>query len=515
VQRWLAIHLPDWSTDRVRLWARARGKDGGAAILLVETIAEQRRVVRACPAARAAGVRPGMSVANARALLGSCSVHVEAWDAEREVAALERLGRVLDRFSPAVAASPPDGLLLGLDGLERLWGSEEQLLDSVSEFLRRSGFGVRFGVADSAAGAMAVARFGAGPCTIVPRGESSVALDGLPLAALGLDARTLEALGELDLVTVGQFASLPRAQCATRFGAEALKALDRALGRESESVALLCAPPSLHYARELDGATCDLEVLALCVRGLLELCCEELADREVGALELVVRLCPTDLSPSTTLVSVSRPSRDPAHWMALVEPRLEHLQLGFGVDRVELLASRTAPLRGAQAAGFGLGLDHGPHPDRALGELLDAWEGRFGPRSVLGVEMLDAHLPERAFRVVPLRGGSRKRAADAGRCASLERPSRLLFEPEPADVELDPDSGVLLGLRWRGERRRVVSAVGPERLCAPWWSAPLPDPRASRPPSLERDYYRVLDASGRRSWVFRRAERWFVHGEWA
>ncbi|MEO0651655.1 MAG: hypothetical protein AAFZ65_13345, partial [Planctomycetota bacterium] len=168
MRRWLAVQLPDWSTERVRLWLRGRRSEGsGGAILLVETVAERQLVVRACARSRAAGVRPGMTVANARALVGDAAVHVESYDATREAVALERLGRALDRFSPTVVCRPPDGLLLGLDGLERLLGPEERVLDAVADFLGSLGFGARLAAADTAAGARALARFGPEPRTVV------------------------------------------------------------------------------------------------------------------------------------------------------------------------------------------------------------------------------------------------------------------------------------------------------------------------------------------------------------
>ncbi|MEO0650670.1 MAG: hypothetical protein AAFZ65_08330, partial [Planctomycetota bacterium] len=346
-------------------------------------------------------------------------------------------------------------------------------------------------------------------------GETGVALEGLPLAALEVDPRAARALAELELRSIGELLRLSRAQLATRFGAELLDAIDRALGKEREAFEPLRHAPPLVCVRELDGATTDLEAIALCVRGLLDELCRTLRARDAGALALVVRLFPTDAPPSQALVLVSHPSRDPVHLMVLVEPQLDTLQLGFGVDRIAVGAPRSGPLRAEQAAGFGLGVERGPRLDRALGELLDAYAGRFGPQATATVEAVDAHLPERAFRTRPVRAGQRWRAGGSALLGSSERPSRLLFEPEPTDVQLDSESGALLSLRWRGEERRLVLTVGPERLCGSWWLLPPPDPEATRPPSSTRDYWRVQDASGRWLWVFRLDERWFVHGEWA
>lgn len=551
--RWLAIHLPRWSVERVRqrLVARAArravaigGVDVGApepapgdvAILLVETVAERLLVARCCAVASGHGVRVGMTVAGARALLGATPTHVEAHDPALERAALDALGRALWRFTPRVAARAPDGLLLDVAGCERLFGGERPLLEAAVGHVRALGFDARAALAGTASAARAVARFGPEPLAAVASGAERAALEHLPLEALDLEPRTLGALHELELTTLGQCLALSRAQVATRFGEPLLAALDRALGERPEAIECLRYAPPPSVERELEGATDDLETLLTCVRQLLDELAARLAEADVGALALLVELFPTDAPPAREWVALSAPSRDPAHLMTLIEPQLERVRLGFGVDRLRATAPRTAPLRPRQGAGFGLGADLTAGFDRALGELLDAYAGRFGPRRAYLVEAVESHLPERAFRPrpVPL-GGAPPRLARASLGAG-ERPSSVLFRPEPAEVRTDPESGALLALRWRAEEHAILRALGPERLATTWWTAlepveleerraptrtdytsldaPTPPPRKPRvEPS--RDYWRVQDAAGRWLWIFRCGARWFVHGEWA
>jgi protein ImuB len=496
---------------------RLGARDPEPAILLAATVAERQLVVHCCRHARAAGVRPGQTVSSARALLGARPCHLEAHDPEREAAALEHLARVLGRFSPTVACAPPDGLWLGLDGLQRLFGDEAALLERVAEFLGDHGCSARLAAADTPAAARAVARCGPGERCLVPRGGARAALEPLPLAALELEPRTAEALTELGLTTCGQLLALSRAQVATRFGAALLERLDRALGRAPEELDPLRWSAPAAVERELEGATTDLEVLARCVREGLERLCAELLRRDQGALVVILELFPTDAPPAQVQLPLSHPSRDPAHLMVLLEPRLETVQLGFGVDRLRLWAPRCGLLRPRQNLGFGLAAAEEARLDRALGELLDGYAGRFGPRATCTVEVVEAHLPERAFRPRPLSLGTGLRGAPRGAAATdgSERPSHLCFAPEPTEVRVDEGSGALLALRWRGEERRILRELGPERLCAPWWTVPPPSAGASRPPAQTRDYYRVQDVSGRWLWIFRLGERWFVHGEWA
>ena len=67
---------------------------------------------------------------------------------------------------------------------------------------------------------------------------------------------------------------------------------------------------------------------------------------------------------------------------------------------------------------------------------------------------------------------------------------------------------------WRGKRRRIVRADGPERIFGEWWLRP-------REMQAVRDYFVVEDEHGDRLWVFRAGDgvdagtgshKWFLHG---
>jgi protein ImuB len=52
--------------------------------------------------------------------------------------------------------------------------------------------------------------------------------------------------------------------------------------------------------------------------------------------------------------------------------------------------------------------------------------------------------------------------------------------------------------------RRVIHAIGPERIAGPWWEGN----------DKTRDYFDVEDATGRRFWLFRvrQTGKWYLHG---
>jgi protein ImuB len=97
------------------------------------------------------------------------------------------------------------------------------------------------------------------------------------------------------------------------------------------------------------------------------------------------------------------------------------------------------------------------------------------------------------------------------------RPVRLLARPELITaIALMPDHPPA-SITWRGKRRKVKRADGPERIFGEWWQ---------RDAEMEavRDYFVIEDETGERLWVFRAGDgvdpetgdhRWFMHGIFA
>ena len=145
-----------------------------------------------------------------------------------------------------------------------------------------------------------------------------------------------------------------------------------------------------------------------------------------------------------------------------------------------------------------------------ISELIDVLANRVGDGSLYRLEPVASDVPERSTRRVPAL------AADAGYDWSGEwpRPSRLFSTPERVEtVALLPDHPPA-AFTWRGTRRRVKRADGPERVFGEWWKR---DAEAS----AVRDYFQVEDDAGERFWLFRAGDGqdpetgeqgWFIHG---
>jgi protein ImuB len=469
--------------------------------------------------ARAAGVRAGQTVAEARSRLVPREAEVVAHDPARDAAALRALAAWAGRrFAPAVALDPPDGLLLDVTGCERLFGGEARLVGLLRGALGRLGFSSRAAVAGTFGCAWALARHAGEAALSRACGEEREALAPLPVAALRVPPATVLALAEVGVVRVSQVASLPRATLDARFGEGLLRRLDEATGAAPETIVPFRPRAPLEVERAFEGPTSDFVSVRTAARRLVHDLAEALAREGRGVVVLDVLAERPDAASHRETIRFSRATADARHVAAILDPRLERWHLEPGVDRLRLRATRARRLRVEQGRVW-----DGPVPvsgtveagiDREVAETVDALASRCGEAGVLGADLVEAHLPERAFRFRrPLDPPARGRGTPPARATPAPRPSVLYEPPEPADVLAPVPDGPPARLRWRDETRLVRRARGPERLAPPWWEGPVADARAQG----FRDYFRVEDERGRWLWVFRDAlsRRWFVHGEWA
>ena len=509
-----------------------------------------------------AGVLPGLSLAESRALLPGLT----AADADPvgEENALDRLADWCGRYTPWTATDKSSGdrgalgggagLWLNVSGCAALFGGERTLLEDLVARVARVGFSVIAAVADTPGAAWAVARFATGydgrPVRIVPPGEAAAALAALPIAGLRLPPALVGALGDVGLRSIAALRAMPRASLATRFGADVLKRLDQALGETDEPLAPRRPVPPMIARLGFAEPIARPEDIARAARHLIGDLCVRLAQAHQGARRLELTLYRTDGAVSRAAVGASRPTRDSVHLQRLFREKWERLDPGFGVEVATLAATEVDPLAAVQIP---LPSCRSTSDPESLAQLIDRLGNRLGAGNVNRLVGWPSHVPERACREAPAasRGedkrivsrGKDKRIAsrgeDKGAAARREwrpappadettpplgdqqsrqpRPLLLLPWPEPIAVIAPVPDGPPVMFR-RGRRRHQVRvAMGPERIGPEWWleNGGLDPLRLSR----IRDYYRVEDSDGGRFWIFREGlyrpdipARWYLHG---
>ena len=460
-----------------------------------------RRVIRAAhTVAEAAGIRTGMAVADARAVLPA--LQVVALSPGKEGRLLRQLGAWCLRYTPDVALDLPDGLMLDISGCPHLWGGERAYLRDLVLKLKAMGYDARAAIADTMGTAWAVARYGR-ETPIVPAGLQSEALQSLPPAALRLEPEVTGRLHTLGLYTIGHFSHMLRPALQRRFGKALLNRLDQALGTLTEHLDPLRPAPPYEVRLPCPEPIRTAAGIEEALRRLLKAICLRL-DQEGKGLRTAVLTCyRIDHQKETVQIQTSSPCRDAAHLLKLFALRIPQIRPAWGIDLFLFEARETEALPVQQEALWQVaGTD-----EKAVAELLDKIAGKVG-RGKVHRYLPQAHYwPERAYRKA---ASLQEEPQEAWREDAL-RPVFLLPRPEKITVSvLLPDYPPLL-FRYRGRIYRIAKAEGPERIEREWWLEE----------GLYRDYYAVEAENGARYWLFRAGpynapqSAWYLHGFFA
>jgi len=552
IRRFLSLWLPRLATDRAR---RLNGVDKRAPLAAVAKVNNAERLVCVDAEAVRLGLTIGLSLADARARHPNL-VAVESAPME-EARLLERLCDWCSRFTPLAALDCADGLMLDISGVAHLFGGEEALIEDCRDRLAAQGFTVAAGVGGNPLAAWALARFSRVKIAPDPLSDKAFAklFHDLPLAALGLDDKTVADLARAGLRRIGDIALRPRAPIAARFGPMPIARLDALKGLERSSIAPRFRPPDFCAERRFASPVQTFQAIEATLCKLADDLVVLLERQAKGARRIELELYRVDGDVRRIRVGASRPLNEARAIVRLIAERLasrdeEPIDAGYGVDLMRLACLAAEPLAPSQAE---LERAHEAERARALAELLDRLSARLGARAVTRRELIEAHLPEQAEAAAPatlgqarLRGENRhcqersdeaiQRNAEPTTVSGLlrhspsqtgvsrrpmarndglngapARPLRLFVRPEPIEALAEVPDGPPLRFRWRRVLHDIAAIEGPERIAAPWWR------RVGAP---TRDYFRAEDSEGRRFWLYREGlwgretaqAKWFVHG---
>lgn len=458
-------------------------------------------------AAAKAGLRVGQAVARATAMVPGLVLH--DLDAAGDEAALQRLALWAQRlYSPTVAADPPDGLVIDATGCAHLFGGEEKMLVDIRRRLSKAGYAATVAIADSWGGAHALARYSRRSVFVVTPGALGRELNDLPVAALRLAPDLVQALAKPGFDTIGELEATPKGPLAHRFGLEPIRRLDQAFAREREPIEPVFAPETPRAAKIFAEPIGAPETLARYLTELTVELCATLEARSLGAKAIDAWFYRVDNRIESARIGLSAPARDARRLAKLLCEKLETVDPGFGVDKMVLAAPGAEPLTYSQDDA--LATQRRCQRAADLSGLIDTLTARLGPDSVYRLASAESDLPERSVRKVapgdPVTAFSWP--------VDWPRPTRFFPRPEPIEtVALLPDQPPA-SFTWRGVRRRVRRADGPERVFGEWWKS---DAEMAR----SRDYFQVEDEGGERYWLYRDgdgedaasgSQRWFIAG---
>src|SRR5882672_11392714 len=190
-------------------------------LAVVSGAAPATRVVEANAHARAAGVRPGLS--DAEAGVRCPGLVRRPVSADAEAAARHALLEACLAVSPRLEDAAPGVVHVDLAGLRGLFGGDADIAARLRRQARAVGLEARVGIAATRAAAAVAARVGPAVHALPPGGERA-ALAPVALAALEWPEGLAATFTRWGLETLGDLAALPREGLGARLGAAGLAA---------------------------------------------------------------------------------------------------------------------------------------------------------------------------------------------------------------------------------------------------------------------------------------------------
>jgi protein ImuB len=491
--RLLVAWCPDWSVQ-------ATGYPYEAQVAVLHA----GRVVACTPAARAEGIAAGLRRREAQRRCPG--LVLMAHDPDRDARAFEPVVAAVETIAPRVEILQPGECAFPAGGAARYHGDERELAARVAAAADRvlGGQGrCRVGIADGAFAAGLAARHG----VLVPAGETAAFLAPFGVATLNRPDMA-DLLIRLGLRTLGQVAALPRADLATRFGPEGVRAHRLARGEDERPRNPRRPLADLRVAANLEPPAQRVEAAAFAAKSLADELAARLRRLGLACLALRVEI---ETEHGERLVRVWRhqegfavPSRrgmpSPATGMAeRVRWQLDGWLAGRpasqpsgAVSRLLLAAEEVAADRGRQLGFWG---EEGERRERAARAVARV-QGLLGPDAVRGVELRGGRGP--AERVAFTQPGAAPsgpwKPATPPAAGSRPTPPALPGFGEPGGFGGPVEVGNREGAVPPAAVPRRPPGAGRAVSAAPWpGQVPAPAPAVVHPEPLAAE---VVDGTG-------------------
>ena len=480
------VYIPDFLVQAVvrsqpSLGERAQAKN---ALALISGAPPLWSVVAANPAAFEAGIQLGMTKAQV-AQFGTVQICMrsEAQEQAAHAALLDAAWSV----SPRVEDTALDTVVLDLEGLSALFGSDENIARELARRVAAIDLAARVAVAAIMEVAIHAAR-GFPGITIIPEGEERRRLGALRVGVLTTEAETLDILERWGVETLQALAALPVLQLSERLGQEGVRLSELARGIRQRALVLAKASSIFAEEMELDDAVEELEPLSFLLGRLLDQLCARLEARALAVRTVRVRF---ELQPSfekdfqtlqedlrkkpevkqyEKVLTLPVPMRNAKTLLKLLRLQLQGDPPAAPIQKIYMTADAAAP----RVAQNGLFVPCGPDPEKL--EVTIARLGKLVGEGNLGcAELLDSHRPE-SFRMSRFVVASEQNK----RCGNGEPNVKENSEPRgvvtglrvvrPAQtVRVELLNGQPIRVYLQGMRGEVIAASGPWRSSGDWW----------------------------------------------
>ena len=453
------------------------------AFALFEQHGGKRQIYQANALAAAQGLTAGMALNAAYALCQGLKVAMR--DPHVEVMYLRRYAQSATAFTPSVALSHPDTLLLEVRHSLRLFGGLKALHRQLSLAFDVPHLIACAPVADAAE---LMARNNIAKVVRVP-GRLKAALGDIDIASLPIAEKQVLQLSRCGLHMLKDLWRLPRHDLARRFGPDLIQLLDQLCGERIQPRAIFVPKQRFSAKHVFEQETDNIEHVLQAAEYLLKQAQQFLQMRASLCEKITFYLGYADCRRAvrhgvSIKVYAQRGGNAPRHFLPQFRERLQRIQLERAVDQLTLRIDHIRPCHNDTSDLF----RRRNQSRESWQDLLDILFARLGKKRVYHIDLKSDHRPEYAWQKNVTWHAVKTSSKEMNR---LVRPVWLFNKPVkcwPRHFDLLSDA---------------------ERLEAGWWAQQ----------DVRREYYQASDASGRRCWLFRDLQdahqSWYLHGLFA
>jgi protein ImuB len=511
----------------LRAELRAHPELGEEMLVIVDGMGSRAEILTASARALRAGVRPGLTLPQARALTRELVVRVASPVLEQ--AARDTLLDIALSLAPRAELAPRNsGLFVSesavyvdAGGIDALHDNERSFASVLHARAERAGLPGLVALASSRSIAHLAARHLAhrsdqSPTAlqkttlqkptlqnettqILTVGEELAFLSPLPIDLLDPNDRTAEALTRFGIHHIQDLLRIPRRDLAARLGPEILDLIARARGEAIETP--LPAPENfrLEEGFDLEAPIMSLEPLAFVFRGLVSRLVERLRMRSLGCASLHLEMSFENGGRENRSIGLASVTQDERVLLRLLRLEIESNPPNAAIGGLSLSCEGT-PLRREQLDFF---RPRGPSPSQ-LDQTLAELSALCGPERVGAPALIDDHRPDgftlkpftprpsapssspssrkaRARVPAPARTRRTSSSSHPGTSSQNGGPGRgrvssggprltlRAFRP-PLRAEVRIEGGSPSFIRSAISQGAVITCAGPWRTTGGWWS---------------------------------------------
>ena len=435
----------------------------GMVLAIGKSLAPHAELDAVSPRARELGIRPGMTIAQARAI--SSELVVTHRSPAAESSAHAALLDAVESVSPVVEPGAPGCAWIDLAGLHRIYNGEEEITAELVRCVRRVGMEPAAGVAANKELAHLAARCGG--VRVIEAGREREFLNWLPLDMLSLgksdrgdDLETT--LARWGMRRLGELARLNPDAVGTRLGRRGVELVRLARGGSHAPIVPRRRAEFFAESIELDYGIELLEPLGFVMRAMLERLAERLSMRGLVAGDVTLAFGMSGHRSFNRQVAVAAPSNDVRAILTLINLSLEGEPPEAAVESIRIEIAPRVP-RPAQTDMF---LPPAPAPDK-LQTTIARLAALCGPGNVGMLSAENSHRPEAmrldAFAPPP--------APPIPENTPAKNVTQLVIRAiRPArEIEVMCSREIPEFVRGENLGARVISIAGPWRRDGEWW----------------------------------------------